>query len=183
MLCLFSWQRASRYLWFPDTRDDNRSINAIERETEFKAMDYSRREMCLLLPAMPALMMTLKAQGSSTSVLLSKAYPFETLKAQADGPNKFRPIFEGTTHDGFHIALHQTDLAPGAMPHPPHHHVYEEIFLVREGTVVVTIAGRESTLGPGSVAYVASNDEHGIRNAGTTHAQYFVFELGSGGSS
>lgn len=142
-------------------------------------MDCSRREMCLLLPAMPALMTALKAQGSSTSVLPSRAYPFESLKPQADGPNKFRPIFDGTTHEGFHVSLHASDLAPGAMPHPPHHHVYEEIFLVREGTVVVTIAGRESTLGPGGVAYVASNDEHGIRNAGPTHAQYFVFELGS----
>ncbi len=142
-------------------------------------MDRSRREMCLLLPAL----MALKAQGSSISVLPSKAYPFESLKAQADGQNKFRPIFDGATHDGFHIALHATDLAPGAVPHPPHHHVYEEIFLIREGTVVVTIAGRQSTLGPGSVAYVASGEVHGIRNEGSTHAQYFVFEMGSGSSS
>ena len=143
---------------------------------EFRKMDYSRREMCLLLPA---LTMAFKAQGSSAQVLPSKAYAFESLKAQADGPNKFRPILDGETHDGFHIELHSTDLAPGAMPHPPHHHVHEEIFLVREGTVVVTISGRESTLGPGGVAYVASGDEHGIRNTGTTHAQYFVFELGA----
>lgn len=139
-------------------------------------MDYSRREMCLLLPAFVAF----KAQASSTGVLASKAFPFESLKAEADGPNQFRAILDGATHDGFHVALHSTDLAPGAMPHPPHHHVHEEIFLIREGTVVVTVSGRDSTLGPGGVAYVASNDEHGIRNAGTTHAQYFEFELGSG---
>jgi hypothetical protein len=29
------------------------------------------------------------------------------------------------------------------------------------------------------VAYVASNEEHGIRNAGSTHAQYFVIALGT----
>jgi hypothetical protein len=28
------------------------------------------------------------------------------------------------------------------------------------------------------VAYVASNEEHGIRNAGAAHAQYFVIALG-----
>jgi len=28
------------------------------------------------------------------------------------------------------------------------------------------------------VAYVASNEEHGIKNAGSTHAQYFVIALG-----
>ena len=138
-------------------------------------MDYSRRELCILLPAL----MALKPQASSEGMLASKVYHFESLKAQADGGNTFRPIFDGTTHSGFHIALHATDLAPGAMPHPPHHHVHEEIFLIQQGTLQVTIAGRDSTLGPGGVAYIRSGDEHGIRNTGTTHAHYFVFELGS----
>jgi mannose-6-phosphate isomerase-like protein (cupin superfamily) len=65
------------------------------------------------------------------------------------------------------------------MPHPAHHHAHEEVFLVREGTLEVTITGRASRLGPGSLAYVASNEEHGIRNPETTHAQYFVIALGT----
>ncbi len=138
-------------------------------------MVYSRREACLLLPAL----MAFKAQASATGALPSKVYHFQSLTAQAEGPNQFRPIFDGATHNGFHIELHATDLAPGAMPHPPHHHVHEEIFLIREGTLLVTIAGRESTLEAGDVAYIASGDEHGIRNTGTTHAQYFVFEVGT----
>jgi len=142
-------------------------------------MDYSRRELCMLLPALLAL----KPQASATGALASKVYHFESLTAQADGANTFRAIFDGATHSGFHIALHATDLAPGAMPHPSHHHVHEEIFLIREGTLLVTIAGRDSTLGPGGVAYIRSGDEHGIRNTGTTHAHYFVFELGSDESS
>jgi mannose-6-phosphate isomerase-like protein (cupin superfamily) len=77
------------------------------------------------------------------------------------------------------VALHETDLAPGAMPHPPHHHAYEEVFLIREGLLQVTIGGLSSNLGPGSVAYIASNEEHSIRNLGNTHAQYFVLELGT----
>ena len=138
-------------------------------------MDYSRRELCALLPAVLAF----TGQSPPRGALPSKAYPFEDLPVQPDGPNAFRPVFDGTTHDGYKIQLHETDLAPGAAPHPPHHHTYEEIFLVREGALVVTIDGRESTLGPGAAAYVASNKEHGIRNTGSTHAWYFVFELGS----
>ncbi|HEV2380708.1 MAG TPA: cupin domain-containing protein [Terriglobia bacterium] len=138
-------------------------------------MDHSRREFCFLLPAVLAL----KDQSPSQSVLPSKVYPFDSLPVQAGGGNEFRPVFDGTTHDGYKIQLHQTDLGPGAMPHPPHHHSYEEIFLVREGSLVVTINGLESKLGPGAVAYISSNQEHGIRNTGSTHARYFVFELGS----
>ena len=52
------------------------------------------------------------------------------------------------------------------------------MIMIREGTLEVTIAGRSTTLGPGSIAYVASNEEHGWRNVGTTRAQYFVLALG-----
>jgi quercetin dioxygenase-like cupin family protein len=42
----------------------------------------------------------------------------------------------------------------------------------------VTIEGKTEKLGPGSVVYVASNEEHGWRNAGATRAHYFVLTLG-----
>jgi mannose-6-phosphate isomerase-like protein (cupin superfamily) len=137
-------------------------------------MQYSRRELCYLVPAMLAL----KAQASSKEPLPSKVYTFSALPVKGEGANEFRPVFEGKTHDGYPIELHETDLAPGSVPHPPHHHSHEEIFMVREGTLTVTINGHESSMGPGGVAYINSNDEHGIRNSGSTHARYFVFALG-----
>ncbi len=141
-------------------------------------MDHTRRGLCFLLPALAAL----KVRGSDTATLPSKVYSFDGLPLQSAGQNAFRSVFEGKTHDGFHVALHETDLAPGSMPHPPHRHAHEEVFLVREGTLQVTIGGSSSNLRPGSVAYVSSNEEHGVRNVGTTHAQYFVLELGADNS-
>ena len=35
-------------------------------------------------------------------------------------------------------------------------------------------------MGPGSVGFVHSNDEHGIKNVGTTAATYFVVAIGPG---
>ena len=138
-------------------------------------MDYSRRELCVLLPALLAA----RADAAGDAVIQSKVYNFESLPAKVEEGNTFRPILEGVTHEGYHVELHETDLAPGTMPHPTHHHAHEEIFLIREGTLAVTINGQTSNIGPGSVAYIASNQEHGIRNVGSTHAQYFVFALGT----
>jgi quercetin dioxygenase-like cupin family protein len=109
----------------------------------------------------------------------SKVVRFEDLPVESGDGHALRRILEGKTHTGYAIEMHETDLAPGAMPHPAHHHAHEEVFLVREGTLEVTLAGRASRLSPGSVAYVASNEEHGIRNAGPSHAQYFVIALGT----
>jgi mannose-6-phosphate isomerase-like protein (cupin superfamily) len=140
-------------------------------------MNRSRRDWCSRLP-------TLVASAAATAYskpggsLSSHAYRFEDLPAHASNGNTFRPVLEGETHTGAFIELHESDLAPGAMPHPPHHHVHEEMFLVREGALDVTISGKTSRLGPGSVAFVASNQEHGVRNPGTVHAQYFVLALG-----
>ena len=66
------------------------------------------------------------------------------------------------------------------MPHAPHHHVHSEMWLIREGTVQLTINGTSHVIGPGSVGFVRSNDEHGIKNVGTTPATYFVVAVGPG---
>ncbi len=137
-------------------------------------MICSRREGLLtLLAALPSV-----AVAAEKHLLPSKTYPFGDLRVEKSGDNSFRPVLEGLTHSGCQIEVHETDLAPGSRPHPAHHHAHEEMFLVREGTIEVTINGSSTKLGPGSVAFVASNDEHGIRNAGETHAQYFVIALG-----
>jgi mannose-6-phosphate isomerase-like protein (cupin superfamily) len=101
------------------------------------------------------------------------------LTVNTKGDNQTRAVFDGETHLGYPIELHITNLPAGGAPHPPHHHVHEEMILVQEGTMEVTISGRTTSLGPGSVAYVASNEVHGWRNVSTTRAQYFVLAIGA----
>jgi quercetin dioxygenase-like cupin family protein len=50
--------------------------------------------------------------------------------------------------------------------------------MIREGTLEITIEGKVTIAGPGSVVYAASNDMHGWKNVGTTPAHYFVIALG-----
>jgi quercetin dioxygenase-like cupin family protein len=137
-------------------------------------MNYSRRDWTFLLPALAAA----AASGANKPPMSSLALPFETLPVKTNGENRARDVFDGYTHSGFHIDMHESELAPGLAPHPPHHHEHEEMVMVQQGTLEVTIAGKVTTVGPGSVVYVASNEEHGWHNAGTTRANYFVLALG-----
>ncbi len=138
-------------------------------------MTISRRELSFLLPALAAA--AVPAEGAA---LPSKVYGYSGLEVRTDAnnDNKQRPVFEGATHTGFMVEMHETELAPGMMPHSSHHHVHEEMLILREGTVEVTIEGKTTRLEPGSVAFVASNEEHGWRNVGNTPARYFVIALG-----
>ena len=136
-------------------------------------MKYSRRELTILFSAMAA-----REIAAQTAALRSKTYAFGDLEVHANGPNLSRPILKGDTHAGMPIELHMTELAPGQAPHPPHHHVHEEMVILHQGTLEVTIMGRIVKMGPGSVAYVASGEEHGWRNVGNTQAQYYVLALG-----
>jgi quercetin dioxygenase-like cupin family protein len=136
-------------------------------------MKYSRRELTILFSALAT-----RELAAQNQALQSKTYAFGDLQVHTNGPNLSRPILNGDTHAGVPIELHMTELAPGQAPHPPHHHVHEEMVIIHQGTLEVTITGRIVNLGPGSVAYVASGEEHGWRNVGTTQAQYYVLALG-----
>ncbi len=140
-------------------------------------MNCSRRDLAFLLPALAAA--GAQAQtGATAAKLPSKTFRFEDLPVKQNGKNASRAIMNGLTHSGFAIEVHETDLAPGEAPHAPHHHVHEEMVIVVEGTIEFTVNGTPSRLGPGSVMYAASNDEHGQRNVGDGRARYVVVALG-----
>lgn len=118
---------------------------------------------------------TAKAQPKT---LPSRVFPFESLVVKGNDENRSRAVFDGLTHSGFHVDMHQTEIAPGMAPHAAHSHEHEEMIMIREGVLEVTIEGKVTNAGPGSVVYVASNEMHGWKNIGTTRAHYFVLALG-----
>jgi len=137
-------------------------------------MNYSRRELGILFPALAAA----AAPAPEGQPLPSKAFPYDDLPVTVNGQNQSRAVLDGLTHSGFPVELHMTSLGPGQAPHPPHHHVHEEILLLRTGALDVTISGRTTRVTAGSVVSVASNVEHGWKNAGAERAEYFVLALG-----
>jgi mannose-6-phosphate isomerase-like protein (cupin superfamily) len=127
-----------------------------------------------MLPALAA-----GQQPPQAAALPSKAFPFDHLNSRQSGPIKLYQILTGETHTGYRVDLHESELPGGGVPHPPHRHVHEELLFIREGELEVTVNGQATRLGPGSCAYLASNDLHGYRNPGTAAAKYFVLALGS----
>ena len=111
--------------------------------------------------------------GSGPSTLKSATYRFDDLVAQKEANATFRPILDGLTRSGYRIDVHEVFLLPGSSPHHAHRHPQEVLFLVSEGRLQVTIAGKVANLGPGSAAFVASGDEHDIQNVSGGPAQYF----------
>jgi mannose-6-phosphate isomerase-like protein (cupin superfamily) len=151
---------------------------------------YSRRDLALLLPALAAATASAQSKTQTTEaapadnsleklpVLKTKAYIFNELPETTNGKNKQRRLFTGKTHTGFKMESHQSDIAPGEVNHPPHQHLREEMMLVREGTMELTISGKPYRLGPADVGFIGSNEIHNAKNVGTVRAQYFIVNIG-----
>jgi uncharacterized cupin superfamily protein len=75
------------------------------------------------------------------------------------------------------LEIHITTLNPGQSPHPHHHHVAEELMILREGTLEAMQQGRTNIVQAGGIIFEASNEEHGLRNIGTNPATYYVIKF------
>jgi mannose-6-phosphate isomerase-like protein (cupin superfamily) len=140
----------------------------------------ARREVLFLLSGVVSSAVALEGLASKDSSLPSATYPFSELPVNSANGAAIRPVLKGKLATSEALEVHETTLPPGGMPHAAHHHVHSEMWLIREGTVELTINGTSHAMGPGSVGFVHSNDEHGIKNVGTTQATYFVVALGPG---
>src|SRR5712692_11138107 len=146
-------------------------------------MSATRRELFSIIPVVliPSIFQA-AASAAQENAMPSAVYPFDKLPIRTPNHAQIRDVLKGKLATGESLEVHETTLPPGGAPHPAHHHVHSEMWLVREGTVELTINGTSYRLGPGSVGFVHSNDEHGIKNVGTTPATYSVVAVGPGAS-
>jgi len=147
-------------------------------------MAVTRRELCSMLPVVliPAIVPAEAIAEQDKSAMPSEMFPLDKMPVRTPNNAEIRDVLKGKLATGESLEVHQTTLVPGGAPHPPHRHPHSEMWLIREGTVEITVNGTNYRLGPGSVGFVESNDEHGIKNVGTTSATYFVVAVGPGAS-
>jgi len=144
-------------------------------------MSATRRELFSIFPGLliPALLPP-KASAQEDKSIPSTMYTFDTLPVHTSDGVEGRHVLKGRLATGESLEVHETTLPPGGAPHPAHHHRHSEMWLIREGIVEITVNGTSYRLGPGSVGFVHSNDQHGIKNVGATPANYFVVAIGPG---
>jgi XRE family transcriptional regulator, regulator of sulfur utilization len=120
---------------------------------------------------------TLGAVGfarSNTAIMRSTAVDWNAMEVKQTKYGMSRKVFQAPTPTLDELECHITTLNAGESPHAAHHHVDEEMILIKEGTVESTLNGVSRQVGPGSVIFQASDEMHGLRNIGSTPATYFV---------
>jgi quercetin dioxygenase-like cupin family protein len=119
--------------------------------------------------------------GGKPALLPSGVYAWDSLPVEKTGSGERRAVFDSATTTVDRLETHVTTLKAGAAPHAAHRHPDEELIYVREGVVEATINGVTHLAPAGSVIFYASNDLHGMRNAGTGQTSYFVLRWTSPG--
>lgn len=109
--------------------------------------------------------------------LRSAVYDWAKLEVATTKTGERRGILTGSSVTLSSLSVHATTVNPGEASHAAHRHPDEEVILIREGTLEVTINGQSQRAGPGSIFFYGSNDLHGMRNVGDTRATYHVIRF------
>jgi quercetin dioxygenase-like cupin family protein len=114
------------------------------------------------------------AQQAAPAIQKSTTFEWAGMMVKDTEVGSVRQVLRAPTPTLKELEMHITTLKPGLASHAPHHHPNEELIIIREGTVDTLTKGEWKRLGPGSIIFNASNEEHALRNVGTTPATYHV---------
>ena len=149
--------------------------------------NLNRRDLCVALSAFAALggvVPGAEAEGigeapGDDALGTSRVIPYDDLKVvhNANG-GTMRHVMSGVLPTGEFIEIHETMLPAGKMPHPPHKHPNTEIMFIEEGDLEYLNDGKPEPVTKGGIIFSASNVMHGLKNVGSTPANYIVMSVG-----
>jgi XRE family transcriptional regulator, regulator of sulfur utilization len=119
---------------------------------------------------------------SQTPLMKSSVFDWEKIPVKETKTGSSRDFFRAPTATLDQLECHVTTVKAGEASHAPHSHAEEELIIVKEGFVESSQNGVSKKLGPGSIIFEASNEPHGLRNAGNTPVTYYVIKWYSPGA-
>jgi quercetin dioxygenase-like cupin family protein len=140
-----------------------------------------RREFATLLPALLSAVAVLPERAEAATLSNLESGVFKPGPAtQGAVPKRVSKRYAlGMLKAGnIRLEIHETTQEVGAPHEPIESHLHSEIWLVREGTVELTVKGKAQRLSAGDMGLCVAGDKHYIQNVGDTPASYFVVTLG-----
>lgn len=137
----------------------------------------TKRDIAVAFLAVVSTLGAVAAVEQSKPLIGESVYDWNALTAHKTEVGEVRSVVQGPTATLDQLEMHITTLDPGKASHPPHKHPNEELVILDKGTVEALVNGEWKRLGPGSIIFNASNVLHGLRNVGSTPAQYHVINF------
>jgi XRE family transcriptional regulator, regulator of sulfur utilization len=116
------------------------------------------------------------AQTAVKPRMRSRVFQWKEMPVEQRPTGERRQVFDAPTATLDRFESHVTTLNPGEAPHAAHRHVEEELMIVKEGTVEAMQNGQTNRVEAGGMIFCASDELHGLRNAGTNRTTYFVLK-------
>lgn len=114
------------------------------------------------------------ASSPAKELLKSQVVDWTALQAVAIPNGERRLVLDGPTATVDLLHVHVTSLAVGQASGEAVRHPRDEVLIVKEGEVEVSLDGATRRAGPGAVLFFASGAVTRLRNVGTGPATYYV---------
>ena len=118
--------------------------------------------------------------NAQTDSLPSQVVSWKNLKAEKGNISERKLVLEGSTLDLANLRIHTSKLDARKTNHPPRSQDdYEELIIVKEGTLRIIINDSSKLLGPGGIALIVAGDNQSFQNVSGKPVIYYVLRFKS----
>lgn len=118
----------------------------------------------------------LAGKGATAPKLPNITIATDQAKLSKEAFGDLRIYFEGPTDQVKSMTAGSLLLKAGMSPHPPHQHPEEEFMVITQGFGEISMDGKVTKVGPGSMMYTAAGRLHGIVNTGKTPLLFYFYK-------
>jgi XRE family transcriptional regulator, regulator of sulfur utilization len=112
--------------------------------------------------------------AAAAAPLASQVFDWKDLQAVPIPNGERRQVLDGPTATVDLLHVHVTTLAVGKASGEAVRHLQEEVLIVKDGQIEVSLDGTTQKVGPGSILFFAAGAVTRLRNVGPTPATYYV---------